>query len=181
MDKLTGAKMRQSFTILQPAVPLSFRLPLLIGGLLLLAFGLVGLVRAGPILVAGLFGETPWPPHFAIGSLVTLVATGLGVAMIRPCLFPETTVVFDASTQEVRVTERYPFGIRRRAAFAFADMRPPEVFWHKDQEYSVGGYWELKVTFPDGRTVTRAPDAVRQSDQKDQAEAWRAEILRMRR
>ncbi len=173
--------MRDTFTIEEPALPLSFRLPLLIGGLMLLALGLVGLVRGTAILIGNLGDETQWPTHFALGSLITLVATGLGVAMIRLCLFPARKIVFDASAQEVRVAALYLFGIRRTAAFAFTDVRPPEVVWHKNQEYSVGGYWELRVTLRDGRTIRRAPDAVLLSDQKEQAEAWLAEILQMRR
>ncbi len=173
--------MRDTFTFEEPAVPLSFRLPLLIAALLLLALGLLGLVRGSAILFSSLERETSQPTHFAIGWLVTLAATGLGVAMIRPCFIPDRKVVFDASAQEVRVAERYPFGIQRNAVFALADVRRPEVVWRKDQEFAYGGSWELKVTLPDGRTIKRASSDARPSKQKEQAEAWLAEILRMYR
>lgn len=173
--------MRDSFTFEEPAVPLSFRLPLLIVALLLLALGLLGLVRGSAILIGSLGGETPRPTHSVIGWLVTAAATGLGLAMIRPGFIPDRKVVFDASAQEVRVAEKYPFGIRRKAVFALTDVRPPEIVWHKDQEYSDGGYWELKVILPDGRTIRRASGDARPSKQREQAEAWLEEILRMYR
>ena len=168
--------MQTSFTIEEPAVSLSFRLPFLVAGLAGLALGLKGLVQAVSILS----GHTPWPEYFAMGTLITIVALGLGSLCAWVFFVPSKTVVLDAAARVVRVDFRYPFGFRRQDDFPLGDLPDPEVLWHKDADQSEGGFWELKLTLPDGRKLVKSARTPNLDHQKQEAEAWKAQILAMR-
>ena len=169
--------MRASFTIEEPAVSNPSRAIFLIVGLLLFGLGLLGVFRLAGILL----GLQPWPTHPGMGGLITISALGLGCAFVWGFFIPSKTVVIDAAAQVVRFAYRYPFGISRNDTFALEEVSPPEMVWHRNSEYADGGFWKLKLTLPDGRSVSRCPDSPNLTQQKKQIEGWQAEIQALRR
>lgn len=168
--------MQASITIENPADALWSRLLFLVFGLLSLGLGLRGLVQLGDILI----GNAPWPTHFVWGLLITILAISFGCVFTWVFFIPSKKVVIDATSQSVRAVYQFPFGLRREDAFALEDVNPPEMVWHKNSEYSDGGFWEMKLALPDGRVVTRSPETPNLAKQKIQIEAWQAEIQTMR-
>lgn len=173
--------MQRSFVIEEFPAPLGFRIASLAFGIPAVGLGLLALVLGGIAVFRATFADAPWPPHFALIMAVFLLSGALGVLFIRIFIDPVKTLTIDAATQEARLTLLYPFGIRRKEVFPLAEMDPPEVTWQRDSDNSENGYWQLAVTLPNGRVVKRTPDNVKAVDQKQQADAWEAEIHALRR
>ncbi len=113
-------------------------------------------MQAGSILINYLTAEPSWPSHFAFGMLITLVAAIFGCLFTWVFFIPSKKLVIDTAAQAVHVTYRYPFGFRQDDVFALGDISPPDVVWHKNVDSAEGGFWELKLTLPDGRSITRS-------------------------
>lgn len=171
--------MQASFTFEEPAPSLFFQVSLLIFGLLCFGLGLTGLAQAGAFLLEALAGEPTWPEHTGPVMLLILALLGFGGLFLWAFSVPSKKAVLDASAQTVHVVYQYPFRIRRDRVYALRDVDPPEIVWNRNSEYSDGGFWELKLTLPDGRSIVRTPNLPRTSDQLKQAEAWKTEIAAM--
>lgn len=143
--------------------------------------GLRGLAQAGTALFGTFSADPSVPTHFVAGLFVTLIATIFGCVGIWIFFFPNKTAVIDSETQSAQVTFRYPFGAYRRARFDLADISPPEIILQKNWEMLAGGSWVLRLTLPDGRSITTSFSSTSLAVQKRLAEACKAEILAMRR
>lgn len=172
--------MPKTVTIEERAVPWFWALMSGVIGLMFLAFGFWLFVTLTIDTLRFFFGNAPPPEHYVLFPFGIIISILLGAMLVWVFINPSKKVVFDAATQDVRVKYRYLFGYTRNDVFALKEIGQPEVVWHKNSDYSEGGYWKLTVTLPDGRKVERRPLDSTTADQEEQAKVWRAEIEAIR-
>ena len=163
--------------IKEPADPFKTRLPFLIFGMLSLGIGALGLFQFAQILA----GARAWPELWGWGLAITLLALCFGGVFAWVFFIPAKTVEIDRSSQEVRYLFAYPFGLRRTGSFPLRDVGPARVEWQPNSDLADGGYWQLELSLPDGRTIKRVPRIIDPDGQKKEADTWKAEIEAMRR
>ena len=167
--------MQQLFKIEQKTFSFSFRLPLLVAGLPIFVFGIYGLLQLFLALTSLRSGNT-LPEGVYLGVVVSTMSVIIGAPMVWCFFIPDKTITFNIEKSTFDMILNYPFGLCRTKAYEINSVNP-ELTWHRDLEFSQGGYWTLKVTFPDGRSIERVPEAINLSEQKEKAEIWRNEII----
>jgi len=162
----------------QCAFPLLIRLPFLIVASGFFLLGIYACLHVIWALIDAMIGVA-LPKGFLFGVAISVVFTGLGAMAMWVFFIPAKVVIFNTSQKTAELTQRYPFGIKLYRVYKFCDIQAPEVSWHRDAEYMDGGFWELILTLPDGRSIPCVPNALNLSEQKEQAEQWRDSIIEL--